>query len=158
MNTDFPRIITFLRKERGLSQKQVASDMGISQALLSHYEKGIRECGLDFLVKTAEYYEVSCDYLLGRTVERSTSKITVDDITKYMHLDSDKSKDGTLAYSFDATENGFANNSFELIKCNYGNIQNYVIGVDIIDDVSICVNMLLNNNLLILLLRIHQDF
>lgn len=80
MNTDFPRIITFLRKERGLSQKQVASDMGISQALLSHYEKGIRECGLDFLVKTAEYYEVSCDYLLGRTVERSTSKITVDDI------------------------------------------------------------------------------
>ena len=52
MNSDFPRIITFLRKERGLSQKQVASDLGISQALLSHYEKGIRECGLDFLVKT----------------------------------------------------------------------------------------------------------
>ncbi|HJI61805.1 MAG TPA: helix-turn-helix domain-containing protein [Ruminococcus bromii] len=66
MNKDFPRIITFLRKERGLSQKQVAGDMGISQALLSHYEKGIRECGLDFLVKTAEYYGVSTDYLLGR--------------------------------------------------------------------------------------------
>ena len=65
MNSDFPRIITFLRKERGLSQKQVASDLGISQALLSHYEKGIRECGLDFLVKTAEYYDVSADYLLG---------------------------------------------------------------------------------------------
>lgn len=71
MNKDFPRIITFLRKERGLSQKQVSSDMGISQALLSHYEKGIRECGLDFLVKTADYYEVSTDFLLGRTVERN---------------------------------------------------------------------------------------
>ena len=71
MNKDFPRIITFLRKERGLSQKQVAGDMGISQALLSHYEKGIRECGLDFLVKTAEYYGVSTDYLLGRTVKGS---------------------------------------------------------------------------------------
>ena len=67
MNSDFPRIITFLRKERGLSQKQVATDLGISQALLSHYEKGIRECGLDFLVKAADYFEVSCDYLLGRT-------------------------------------------------------------------------------------------
>ena len=67
MNSDFPRIITFLRKERGLSQKQVAADLGISQALLSHYEKGIRECGLDFLVKAADYFEVSCDYLLGRT-------------------------------------------------------------------------------------------
>lgn len=80
MNTDFPRIITFLRKERGLSQKQVANDLGISQALLSHYEKGIRECGLDFLVKTAEYYEVTCDYLLGRTIERNGNKLTVDDI------------------------------------------------------------------------------
>lgn len=51
MNSDFPMIISMLRKERRLSQKQVAADLGISQALLSHYEKGIRECGLDFLVK-----------------------------------------------------------------------------------------------------------
>lgn len=80
LKNDFPRIITFLRKERGLSQKQVASDLGISQALLSHYEKGIRECGLDFLVKTAEYYEVSCDYLLGRTVQRKLASVTADDI------------------------------------------------------------------------------
>ncbi len=80
MNSDFPRIITFLRKERGLSQKQVASDLGISQALLSHYEKGIRECGLDFLVKTAEYFEVSCDYLLGRTVQRKLASVTADEL------------------------------------------------------------------------------
>ena len=80
MNSDFPRIITFLRKERGLSQKQVASDLGISQALLSHYEKGIRECGLDFLVKAAEYFEVSCDYLLGRTVQRRLASVSADDL------------------------------------------------------------------------------
>lgn len=80
LNNDFPRIITFLRKERGLSQKQVANDLGVSQALLSHYEKGIRECGLDFLIKTAEYYEVSCDYLLGRTVQRKLASVSVDDI------------------------------------------------------------------------------
>lgn len=70
MNRDFARIITFLRKERNLSQKQAAQELGISQALLSHYEKGIRQCGLDFVVKAAEYYNVSCDYLLGRTVDR----------------------------------------------------------------------------------------
>lgn len=80
VNSDFPRIITFLRKERGLSQKQAAQDLGISQALLSHYEKGIRECGLDFLVKTAEYYEVSTDYLLGRTVQRKPASVNADDI------------------------------------------------------------------------------
>lgn len=70
MNKDFCRIITLLRKEKKLSQKQVATDLGISQALLSHYEKGIRECGLDFLIKIADYYEVSSDYLLGRTPQR----------------------------------------------------------------------------------------
>ena len=71
MNKDFPRIITLLREEKGLSQKQAASELGISQPLLSHYEKGIRECSLDFVVKTADYYNVTCDYLLGRTVIRN---------------------------------------------------------------------------------------
>ncbi|MEG1621376.1 MAG: helix-turn-helix transcriptional regulator, partial [Oscillospiraceae bacterium] len=80
MNGDFPRILTLLRKERGVSQKIAAVDLGVSQSLLSHYEKGIRECGLDFLIKTADYYGVSCDYLLGRSAEKTGSQITVDDI------------------------------------------------------------------------------
>ena len=67
MNSDFPKIITNQRKMRKLSQKQAAADLGISQALLSHYEKGIRECGLDFVVKIADYYNVSCDILLGHS-------------------------------------------------------------------------------------------
>lgn len=65
-NRSFPLTLTLLRKERGYSQKRVAEDLGISQALLSHYERGIRECGLDFVVRVADYYGVSCDYLLGR--------------------------------------------------------------------------------------------
>ena len=80
MNSSFSRIITLLRKERGYSQKKVAAELGISQALLSHYEKGIRECGLDFVVKIADYYSVSCDYLLGRTPHRSGATISVEDI------------------------------------------------------------------------------
>ena len=42
--------------KRGISQKKAATDLHISQALLSHYEKGIRECGLDFVVAAADYY------------------------------------------------------------------------------------------------------
>lgn len=80
MNNNFARIITLLRKERGYSQKKAAGDLGISQALLSHYEKGIRECGLDFVVRIADYYNVSCDYLLGRTPQRSGATISVEDI------------------------------------------------------------------------------
>lgn len=40
MEKSFPVILSELRKERGLSQKDAASSLGISQALLSHYEKG----------------------------------------------------------------------------------------------------------------------
>ena len=80
MNDDFPRIIALQRKERKISQKKAAKDLGISQALLSHYEKGIRECGLDFLVRIADYYNVSCDYLLGRTPEPGGKTLTLEEI------------------------------------------------------------------------------
>ena len=79
MDHDFPRIITLLRKEKNLSQKQAAQELGISQALLSHYEKGIRECGLDFVIKAADFYNVSCDYLLGRSAERSFEEAELSD-------------------------------------------------------------------------------
>lgn len=80
LNSDFPRILTLLRKEQGISQKQAAAELNISQALLSHYEKGIRECGLDFVVRTADFYGVSCDFLLGRSPERTGATLSVDDL------------------------------------------------------------------------------
>ncbi|WP_367925914.1 helix-turn-helix domain-containing protein [uncultured Ruthenibacterium sp.] len=78
--SEFSRIITLLRKEKGITQKQAAEKLGVSQALLSHYEKGIRECGLDFVVRVADFYGVSCDYLLGRSPDRNGLTLTVEDI------------------------------------------------------------------------------
>lgn len=80
MNKDFPRIMTLLRKERGLSQKQAAADLDVTQALLSHYENGKRECGLDFLVRAADYYKVSVDYLLGRSPMSSGASISEQEL------------------------------------------------------------------------------
>ena len=80
MNNDFPRILSLLRKERHISQKDAAAALGVAQALLSHYEKGKRECGLDFLVKAADYYNVSTDYLLGRSPMSSGCVIVESDI------------------------------------------------------------------------------
>ena len=67
MEHTIPHTLSALRKCRGLSQRQVAADLGISQALLSHYENGAREPGLGFVVRVCDYYGVSADYLLGRT-------------------------------------------------------------------------------------------
>ena len=78
--SDFPRILTLLRKEKGVSQKEAAAALGVSQSLLSHYEKGVRECGLIFLVRAADYYGVTVDYILGRSYEKHGQKIYVDEL------------------------------------------------------------------------------
>ena len=70
MNADFSRSLSLLRREKGVSQRMAAKELGISQALLSHYENGIREPGLAFVVKACDYYHVSADFLLGRTLNR----------------------------------------------------------------------------------------
>lgn len=96
VNEAFPRILTLLRKEKGISQKKAAEDLNISQALLSHYEKGIRECGLDFLVRSADYYQVSCDYMLGRTPDRTGAVLTVEDLPDADFQNTDKVFKGSV--------------------------------------------------------------
>ncbi len=79
-NPDFPRTLSLLRQERGISQRTAARNLGISQALLSHYENGIREPGLSFVVRVCDYYQVSADYLLGRTLSRDGTTISTEDL------------------------------------------------------------------------------
>ena len=70
MQVRFAQTLSQLRHEKGVSQRQAAQALEVSQALLSHYENGIREPGLAFVVRACDYYQVSADYLLGRRVER----------------------------------------------------------------------------------------
>lgn len=76
MPSDFSRTLALLRKEKKISQRTAAGDLGVSQALLSHYENGLREPGLSFVVRAADYYGVSCDYLLGRSMARDGSAVS----------------------------------------------------------------------------------
>ena len=61
-----------LRKDRALSRQKAADDIGVSRACLEYYEKGERVPGFEILSSIAEYYNVSSDYLLGRTDIKST--------------------------------------------------------------------------------------
>ena len=79
-SSELSRTLSLLRKERGVSQRTAAADLGISQALLSHYEKGIREPGLAFVVRACDYYHVSADFLLGRTLSRDGAMLSEEDI------------------------------------------------------------------------------
>ena len=88
----------------------------MSQALLSHYEKGIRECGLDFVVRVADYYNVSCDYLLGRSAERNGMMLTADDLPN-----PDKMKDNVYHGSVLPTMNKkLISNSLNVLYAKVG--------------------------------------
>ena len=97
MNPDFSRSLSLLRQERGLSQRQVAKELGISQALLSHYENGIREPGLNFVVKACDFYNVSADFLLGRTLSRDGTTIAPEELYDLSDEKDNSLKGGVLA-------------------------------------------------------------
>ena len=59
-----------LRKERGVSQIKLALDLHMNQNSISRYENMEREADYETLVKFADYFDVSLDYLLGRTDEK----------------------------------------------------------------------------------------
>ena len=56
-----------LRKLRGLSQLKLAIDLNMNQNTISRYENLEREADYDTLIKFADYFSVSLDYLLGRS-------------------------------------------------------------------------------------------
>ena len=87
MERNFHTTISALRKERNINQRKAASDLNISQALLSHYENGIREPGLGFVCKVCDYYGVSADYIRGRCetrTEASTLSATAENLMEQM--------------------------------------------------------------------------
>lgn len=56
-----------LRKKRGISQLKLAMDLNMNQNSISRYESGVREADYATLIKFADYFNVSVDYLLERT-------------------------------------------------------------------------------------------
>ena len=54
MDRTFPKTLSALRREKNISQRKAAADLGISQALLSHYENGTREPGLAFVCRSSQ--------------------------------------------------------------------------------------------------------
>lgn len=67
MDKSFCDRLRHLRLEKGVTQKQVCDWLGLSKNAYGNYEQGIREPSLDALCRLCDFFEVSADYLLGRT-------------------------------------------------------------------------------------------
>ena len=63
-----------LRTDADLSQKQLSEILHISQRSYSHYETGSRNIHVEMLIRLANYYDISVDYLVGRTDKKEMNK------------------------------------------------------------------------------------
>lgn len=63
-----------LREDHDLSQMQIANYLGIQQTVYSRYERGFQTIPLEHLIRLADYYNVSLDYLTGRTGETKVNR------------------------------------------------------------------------------------
>lgn len=63
-----------LRIEKGKTQKEMAKDLGTTDVSIGRYEAGTREPKTDILNALADYFDVTTDYLLGRTDEKQPKK------------------------------------------------------------------------------------
>ncbi|MBQ8546336.1 MAG: helix-turn-helix transcriptional regulator [Clostridia bacterium] len=66
--------LKLLRKQRGISQLKLAMDLNMNQNSISRYENEERQADYQTLILFADYFDVSIDYLLGRTDNPKTNK------------------------------------------------------------------------------------
>ena len=77
-----------LRQSRNLSQKELAEILKVSTGTVGNWEVGLREPDFAMLVKIADLFNVSCDYLLAQTrddgIDESKTRVTVSAIEEEM--------------------------------------------------------------------------
>jgi len=82
---NFAKRLATLRKEAGLTQKELADKLGVSRGTIGMYEIGQRDPDTETLQKLSDIFGVSVDYLLGKTDIRNPS----DEITEAVEDDPD---------------------------------------------------------------------
>lgn len=99
--------LKLLREEKGFLQKFVADKIGVRSNTLSGYENGTRTPDPSIIAKLAELYNVSTDYLLGRTDAR---ELTIEEkLDKALQL-----RDGENIYFYDME--GLSDDDIEMLK------------------------------------------
>jgi transcriptional regulator with XRE-family HTH domain len=84
----FDKILKELREEKKLTQNEIAKLLNVSRASISAYENRTNDPSLDVLIRMADFFNVSLDYLLGRTPERTNNNLIPNndaDLISYLY-------------------------------------------------------------------------
>lgn len=85
----FGERLAALRNEKGLSQYELAEKLAFSRGQIGNYEQGTREPDFANLIKIADFFQVSIDYLLGRSDDRSFKGTGHPDLRLTNHTNPD---------------------------------------------------------------------
>ncbi|GIP29617.1 hypothetical protein J23TS9_47470 [Paenibacillus sp. J23TS9] len=94
--------IAELRDQRGWTQEELAQSIGITRAALSHYEKNRRKPDFEILTKLADKFEVTIDYLIGRT--NQSNRVMDQEVRDF--VDQLELSDGDLLERFNLMVDG----------------------------------------------------
>ena len=84
MSIIFAQRLKSLRKETHTKQSQISALLGFGPSAISNYETGRNEPSLNELIKIADYFNVSTDYLVGHSeMKNNNCKNTLSDFCKY---------------------------------------------------------------------------
>jgi len=81
--------ISYLRESHQMTQTELARRLGITRASLSHYETGRRVPDFDTLSKMADLFDVSVDYIIGRT-EKPAAPPEIREFDEHLELSDEK--------------------------------------------------------------------
>jgi len=70
MTSLFKDNLKMLRQEKGIGQVELAKKLGVSKGIISLWENGLREPNMSSLIQLSKFFNVSIDYLVGRTDEK----------------------------------------------------------------------------------------
>ncbi|HCJ4262186.1 TPA: helix-turn-helix domain-containing protein [Listeria innocua] len=108
----FSTRLSELRKKKGFSQYKLADELGFSRGQVANYEQGTREPDYQTLLKIADFFNVSTDYLLGRDennlgdtiAAHIDSNATEEDIKEILAYIDEKRKEHTKEKDINITE------------------------------------------------------
>ncbi|EAC6601569.1 helix-turn-helix transcriptional regulator [Listeria monocytogenes] len=89
----FGNRLSELRKKKGISQYKLADELGFSRGQIANYEQGSREPDYSTLLKIAEYFDVTTDYLLGKEAFDNSDLLAAhidDDLTEDERIEIEK--------------------------------------------------------------------
>lgn len=89
----FGRNLERIRKERKINQTELGLELGLTQQMVSSYEKGISSPNVEILIKLADYFQISIDELIGHQVYDQNRSAAETRLLQYFQLLSTKDQE-----------------------------------------------------------------